>query len=570
MFSNYNKTSFGNFGNNNNNNSFGFTKPTQTSNPFSTTTQPQPLSTTTPFSTTTQPQPFSTTPFSTTTQPQPFSTTPFSTTTQSFSTTTQSQPFSTTPFSTTTTQPFSTNTQPFSTNTQPFSTTTTQPQTSQPFSTTTTQPQPFSTNTQPQLQTSPTFTEGRLKGIQKKTLEYSDTVNNLSFNNIDIVPVFTNINSQDEISFTTKFTKDKNLLLPIISLSDNIQNIITLNLLGGLGIFKNNDLKQQIHFINTLKNHVKFIDENPITIYSNSNYDEIYNTFIQYSCDYISVVDENNVFLGFIVKNYFDLFSTNRDILAHQIMTPLTYLKHYKTYDYNWSNLLIQNPVMDIIHNLKYYHYIPILDDNNKLHGVITLNNIKTFYNFKNKYITDKKGRLITAVSTIIFSDSIERISSLVDSGLDILFIRIDNAYNNVLFNTIKDIKTKFPQLQIIVGNVHSIEGFTSLCEIGVDAISLGDGTEFGQFSLLKECSKLSNTYNVSIINNSGIPTQNNNIFKSFVAGAHSFLIENDSSFNHNIADVLQIIRNGLLSLNVLNINNLHSILASVNIILNN
>ena len=315
---------------------------------------------------------------------------------------------------------------------------------------------------------------------------------------------------------------------------------------------------------------MKFIDENPITIHSNSNYDEIHNTFMKYSCDYIAVLDEKNVFLGFVIKNYFDLFSTNRDILASQIMIPLTDLKCYKTYDYNWSNLLIQNPVMDIIHNLKYHHYIPILDDTNNLHGVITLKNIKTFYNFKNSYITDKKGRLLTAISTVIFSDSIERITSLVNAGLDVLFIRIDNAYNKVLFNTIKEIKNKFPQLQIIVGNVHSIDAFVSLCEIGVDSISLGNGTEFGQFSLLKECSKLANTYNVSIINNSGIPTQDNNIFKSFIAGAHSFLIENDSSFNYNITDVLQIIRNGLLSLNVLNINNLHSILSSVNVILNN
>ena len=78
-------------------------------------------------------------------------------------------------------------------------------------------------------------------------------------------------------------------------------------------------------------------------------------------------------------------------------------------------------------------------------------------------------------------------------------------------------------------------------------------------FTLLKECSKLSKMYNVSIINNSGIPSTNTNIFKAFAAGSHSLLIENDSTFNYEISDILKLIKHGLMSLNVLNIQQLHS-----------
>ena len=407
--------------------------------------------------------------------------------------------------------------------------------------------------------------------IIEKDIQMQNTIDNqssnqsskkaISFNDINIIPVLTDMKSDQDISFSSKFTKSISLSLPIVSFSNNVQNIIDLNLLGALGILKSDDLEKQIQFINTLKNYLKFIDETPITISSNANYDEIKNTFLQYSCDYITVIDESNTFLGFITSSYFDIVSIlDNNIHAYQIMITLENLKCYKTYDYNWNNLLVENPVSSIINDLKIFPLIPIICDSNKLYGVITLKNITSFYKYRNKSTTDKKGKLITAISTGIFSDSIDRINTLVNLGLDIIFIQIDNAYNNCLINTIKDIKNKFPILQIVVGNVHSSSAFRYLCEAGVDSISVGNGAEFGQFTLLKECFELSKKYNVPIINNSGIPSQNKNIFKAFTAGCNSILIENDSTFNYKITEILDFIRYGLVSLNITDINQLHNI----------
>jgi IMP dehydrogenase / GMP reductase domain. len=381
-----------------------------------------------------------------------------------------------------------------------------------------------------------------------------------SFNDINIIPVLTNIKSENEISFSTKITKNTSLLTPIVSLSTNIQNIINLNLLGGLGIFNNDNLQNQIQFINTVKNYLKYIDETPITIYSNATYTEIKNTFFQYSPDYIAVIDESNTFLGFITYTYFNLVSVlDNNICANQIMIPLEILKFYKTYDYNWNNLLTERPPIDIITNLKTFQFIPIICDNKKLQGVITLKNFTLFYTYRNKALVDKNGKLITAISTGIYPDSLDRIGKLVSVGLDFIFIRLDNGYNNCLVNIIKDIKHKFHNLKIIIGNIHSSNAFKYLCEAGADSISLGDETEFGQFTLLQECFALSKIYDVPIINNSGIPTQNKNIFKAFAAGCNSILIPNDSTFNHTIEDVLEFIKNGLISLNIIDINHLHS-----------
>ena len=410
-------------------------------------------------------------------------------------------------------------------------------------------------STQPTQQTQP----------QQITVEEKDSSKKAkSFNDINIIPVLTNIKSQNDISFSTKITKNLSLSTPVVSLSKNIDNIINMNLLGGLGVFDNSkgidNLENQIQFINTVKNYLKYIDETPITIYSNSTFEEIKNTFLQYSSDYIAVVDETNTFLGFITYSYFNLVSVlDNNIYAHQIMIPLEKLKYYKTYDYNWNDLLTERPNIDIINNLKIFQFIPIISDNNTLQGVITLKNFTNFYKYRNKALVDKKGKLITAISTCIFSDSIDRIKKLVNVGLDVIFFQIDNAYNNCLVNIIKDIKCKFPSLKIIIGNIHSSNAFKYLCEAGVDSISVGNGTEFGQFTLLQECFELSKLYNVTIINNSGNPTQNNNIFKSFAAGGHSFLITDDIKFNYTIENVLEIIKNGLVSLNIIDINHLHS-----------
>ena len=415
-----------------------------------------------------------------------------------------------------------TNTTSFSYNTQPQPQPQPQPQQLQPQPPPQQlQPQPQPQPQQPQPQPQPQLVNQPIQDIfNQKDLSKKAK----SFNDINIIPVLTNIKSENEISFTTKITKNTSLLTPIVSLSNNIQNIINLNLLGGLGVFKNDNLENQIQFINTVKNYLKYIDETPVTIYSNATYTEIKNTFLQYSSDYIAVIDEsNNTFLGFITNTYFNLVSVlDNNICAHQIMIPLENLKFYKTYDYNWKDFSL-------------------------------------FYTYRDKALVDKNGKLITAISTGIFSDSIDRINKLVNVGLDFIFIQLDNGYNNCLVNIIKDIKHKFPNLKVIIGNIHSSSAFKYLCEAGADSISVGNETEFGQFTLLQECFALSKVYDVPIINNSGIPTQNKNIFKAFAAGSHSILIPNDSTFNHKIEDVLEFIKNGLVSLNIIDINHLHS-----------
>ena len=388
----------------------------------------------------------------------------------------------------------------------------------------------------------------------------------LSFNDVSIIPTLTNIKSQDEISLKTKITKNISLNIPIVSTSNNLDDIIKLNLSGGLGIFKcddTNDLEKQLDFIKKIKKNITFIDESPVTVYLNTTFTQIQNIFNELNCDYISVLNESNQFLGFISKSYFKLISIlDNNVVAHQIMISLEDIKFCNVSDYNWNNLLTENPNLTIINQLKNFPFIPILTETKHLAGIITLQNFIKYYTYKNYFVSDDKGRMYSAVYTIIYDNYLERLKKLVDAGLDFICIHIDNAYNSTLVNIIKEIKISFPSLKIIIGNVHSSSAFKHLSEAGADVIIVGNETEFAQFTLLKECFEYSKLYNVPIINNSGIPNQSKNIFLPFVAGSNCYFIQNynnNDKNNYDIDDILKFIKNGLVSLNTIDINHLHS-----------
>jgi IMP dehydrogenase len=383
-----------------------------------------------------------------------------------------------------------------------------------------------------------------------------------SFNDIKIKPVLTNINSKKEVQLTTKLTNNVNLKTPFILLSSNVDELIDINTNGGLGIVKKMQLDDQINIIKKIKTHINIFNTDIITVNAYSTFLELQEIFKNQEVEYVFVVDYYAACIGMIFRQHMEITAIcniNNTTTANEIMTEISKVKYFNQYDYDWLTMT-SNPVKFILDEFKMTPVIPILCENKKVLGVLSLKDLIKFYKLKDNLLFDGYGKLLAAACIGISNDYIERINKLVYAGLDILYLNIDNAYNTLLFEVVKDTKTRHPNLVIIVGNIHTVDGYKALNDIGVDAVVVGDETEFGQFSLLQECK---NVYNIPIINNSGIPSYESNVFKSLLAGANTILIDTDKHNKHE-KDWKQIYTSNniiypMVSVNIKSISELHS-----------
>lgn len=368
-----------------------------------------------------------------------------------------------------------------------------------------------------------------------KTIDLDKSKRVYSFNDIKVKQVLTNIKAKSEINLATKLTNNVNLKLPFILMSSDIDEIKDININGGLGIINKMNIDDQVEMVKKVKKHINIFNTDIITVNTNTTFIELQELFKNEQLEYVFVVDYYSGCLGMIYREHLDIVQIcnqnsnvgegrGTHLMANEIMTEISKIKYFNQYDYDWLTL-IASPVQFILDQFKMSPNIPILCNNKQIIGVLSLKEFIKFYKLKDKLLFDGYGKLLAAACIGITQDYIERINKLVFAGLDILCINIDNGYNSLLFDIVKDTKQRHPNLIIIIGNINTVEGYTALKDIPVDAVVIGDGTEDGQFTLLQECKQV---YNIPIINNSGIPSKNDNMFKALLAGANSILIQSD------------------------------------------
>lgn len=380
-----------------------------------------------------------------------------------------------------------------------------------------------------------------------------------SFNDIKVKQVLTNIKAKSEINLGTKLTNNVNLKLPFILMSSDIDEIKDININGGLGIINKMSIDDQVEIVKKLKKHINIFNTDIVTVNTNTTFVELQELFKNEQLEYVFVVDYYSGCVGMIYREHLDISKicnqNNTHLIANEIMTELGKIKYFNQYDYDWLTL-IASPVQFILDQFKMNPNIPILCNNKQVIGVLSLKEFIKFYKIKDNLLFDSHGKLLAAACIGITQDYIERINKLVFAGLDILYINIDNGYNSLLFDIVKDTKQRHPNLIIIIGNINTVEGYTALKDTSVDAVVIGDGTEDGQFTLLQECKQV---YNIPIINNSGLPSKNDNIFKALLAGANSILIETSKDCKWKDIYTSKNIIYPMVSVNIKTIDELHS-----------
>lgn len=351
----------------------------------------------------------------------------------------------------------------------------------------------------------------------------------LTFDDVLLVPQKSEIHPSD-VLLDIKLSKDIVLKLPIISAAmDTVtesQMAISMARCGGLGIIhKNMTIDDQAREVDIVKRCENGIISNPITITKDKTILDCEKILSKYKISGLPVVDKNNKLEGII---------TNRDI---------KYIidKTIKVLDVMTSKNLIVGNISTTIDDAKKILWknriekLPIVDDNYKLIGLITIKDIDNIIQYPNA-AKDKNQRLLVGAAISYSFDSMDRVDKLVESNVDVIVLDSAHGHSKNIINLTKSIKKKYPNIVLIVGNIVTKDAAIDLIAAGCDVLKVGigpgsicttrviAGVGMPQVSAIMEVFEYANTKNIPIIADGGIK-YSGDIVKAFAAGASAVML---------------------------------------------
>lgn len=357
-----------------------------------------------------------------------------------------------------------------------------------------------------------------------------------------IKPKLSKIEKQ-EINLNSRFTKDRIIKSCTVVVSDNVKDIIDNILIGGISIVKDTNL------IKKVQNHIKFINTDIITINHNALLSQLYTKYLESKPELIYVMNDTN-YIGVVTKNDIEIsimLKSDPNLFVYQLVTQIPV--YFTETQYDWVKLM-ENPNEELLINFRTTNIIPIVNENSVI-GEVSLNKLSEYYSKKDTVLFNENGKLFVGIQ-ISPETSGTQIDNLIELGVNLLYIESDNVYNEKIYNLIKEIKVKYPNIIVMIGKVLTSESYKYFSNSGADCISVGDSTEVGHLSRLQECKVEYLNTKIPIISNSG-KIKDANIFKVLVAGANCVMLEN---INDSTIDT---IKNGLCSINVKNLDTLHN-----------
>ena len=291
----------------------------------------------------------------------------------------------------------------------------------------------------------------------------------IAYDDVLLVPQYSEILPSD-VELASNLTKKIKLKVPILSAAmDTVTEAdmaISLASEGGIGIIhKNMTVDEQARQVRIVKKYESGVISDPVTATSNMTVSEINEITKKYRISGVPVVDKNKL-VG-IVTNRDLRFVDNFNQKITKIMTP--------------KNKLItvpENYTKDqVISALKENRIEKLLIVNKKfeLKGMITFKDIQKATTFPNAS-KDSRGRLIVGGAIGTNEESVKRAEALIAQGVDVLVIDTAHGHSKLVINMLKNLKSKYPKQQIIVGNIATEEAAKDLIKAGADALKVGIG----------------------------------------------------------------------------------------------
>ena len=291
----------------------------------------------------------------------------------------------------------------------------------------------------------------------------------LTFDDVLVVPSYSNVLPRD-VDTSTFLTKKLRLNIPLISAAmDTVTEskmAIAMAREGGIGIIhKNMTIAQQAAEVKKVKRSESGMILEPVTLEADATLENALGLMKEHKIGGIPVINSNRMLVGII---------TNRDLRFQKDLTQ-------KVGDVMTKEGLITakkgtdlRQAQDILESTK-VEKLPIVDESNVLIGLITFKDIQKVKNYP-RSCKDKHGRLVVGAAVGVTADTVERVEALVKVGVDVVAIDTAHGHHQGVLDEVKKIKTKFPELQIIAGNIATGAAAKKLVEAGADAVKVGVG----------------------------------------------------------------------------------------------
>ena len=291
----------------------------------------------------------------------------------------------------------------------------------------------------------------------------------LTFDDVLLLPRYTDfLPAQAELE--TKVSKNISLKIPLVSAAmDTVTEAamaIALAENGGIGIIhKNNTIEDQALEIRTVKKYESGVVRDPTTIRSTKTIDELMKLTNELSISGMPVVDDGKL-MGIVTRRDFR-YAEDLSALVSSIMTPREKLI---TVEEGFD----QEDVKKLMYNNR-IEKILVISEEGFLTGLVTMKDIdkSAEHPFATK---DSRGQLQVGAALGTGEDTLERASALSDAGVDLFVIDSAHGHSKNVLETIKNIKNKFPNIDVMGGNVATPEGAEALIDAGVDSVKIGMG----------------------------------------------------------------------------------------------
>ncbi|WP_103864338.1 IMP dehydrogenase [Aquimarina sp. I32.4] len=351
----------------------------------------------------------------------------------------------------------------------------------------------------------------------------------LTYDDVLLVPAFSEVLPR-EVSIRTKFTKNITLNVPIVSAAmDTVTEsrmAIAMAQEGGIGVLhKNMTIEEQAIKVRKVKRAESGMIIDPVTLPRDAKVIDAKNNMREHSIGGIPIVDDNYKLIG-IVTNRDLRFEKNDERPISEIMTSENLVTVGEGTSLQQAEVILQENKIE---------KLPVVDQNNTLVGLITFRDI-TKLTLKPMANKDKLGRLRVAAAIGVTGDAVERADALVKAGVDAVVVDTAHGHTKGVVAVLKEVKTKFPELDVIVGNIATAEAAKYLVEAGADAVKVGigpgsicttrvvAGVGFPQFSAVLEVASAIKGSGVPVIADGGI-RYTGDIPKAIAAGADTVML---------------------------------------------